>query len=177
MGRWLHNRAFIYWCVAIFSGLLSLYRITTRDLINGDGIVYIDLARTFLNEGLSSAIDIYHWAFYSILIGLVHRITGLGFEDSASLLNMFFMVIVCVVFVRIYEEISGREARIQVAAILILALPVLNDYREFVIRGYGFWAFMLLALFYFIRYSRSPGLMNASIQPFTRSHERTEVAV
>jgi len=158
--RWLNNRIAVYWGVAVFSGLLSLYRVATRDLINGDGIGYISVARTFLNEGLGSAIDVYHWPFYSILIGLVHRITGLGFEDAASFLNLFFLVIVCVVFVRLYEEISGKQARIWVAAILILALPILNDYREFVIRGYGYWAFMLLALFYFIRYSRSPDLMN-----------------
>ena len=31
----------------------------------------------------------------------------------------------------------------------------------FVIRGHGFWAFMLLAIFCFIQYSRSPGLKNA----------------
>jgi hypothetical protein len=161
MERWLNNRFAVYWGVAIASGILSLYRIATRDLINGDGIRYIGLAKTFLNEGLGSAIDVYHWPFYSILIGLVHRITGLGFEDAASLLNLLFLMIVCVVFVRIYEEISGKQARIWVAALLILALPILNDYRGFVIRDYGFWAFMLLALFYFIRYSRSPGLMNA----------------
>jgi 4-amino-4-deoxy-L-arabinose transferase-like glycosyltransferase len=161
MGRLLNNRAAVYWGVVIFSGLLSLYRIATRDLINGDGIKYIDVARTFLNEGLISAIDVYHWPFYSILIGLVHRTTGLEFEDAASLLNIFFLVIVCVAFVRIYEEISGKQARIWIAAILILTLPILNDYRDFVIRGYGYWAFMLLALFYFIRYNRSPGLANA----------------
>jgi hypothetical protein len=161
MNHWLNNRAVVYWGVAIASALLSFYRIATRDLINGDGIGYIDVARAFLNEGVSGAIAVYHWPFYSILIGLVHRITGLGFENSASLLNMFFLVIVCLVFVRIYEEISGKQARIWVAAILILALPVLNDYREFVIRGYGYWAFMLLALLYFIQYSRSPGFINA----------------
>jgi len=161
MNHWLNNRAVVYRGVAIASALLSFYRIATRDLINGDGIGYIEVARAFLNEGVSGAIAVYHWPFYSILIGLVHRITGLGFENSASLLNMLFLAIVCLVFVRIYEEISGKQARIWVAAILILALPVLNDYREFVIRGYGYWAFMLLALLYFIQYSRSPGLMNA----------------
>ena len=161
MGQWLNNRIVVYWCVAICSGLLSLYRISARDLINGDGILYIDVAKAFLNGGVSGAIDVYHWPFYGILIGLLHRLTGLSFEYSAGLLNTIFMMLACVVFVRIYEEISGKEARIQVAAILILALPVLNDYRELAIRGHGFWAFMLLALYCFIQYSRSPDLKNA----------------
>jgi len=161
MNRWLNNRAAVYWGVAIASGLLSLYRIATRDLINGDGIRYIDLAKAFLNDGVNGALALYHWPFYGILIGLVHRFTGLSFENSASLLNILFLVMVCVVFVRIYEEVSSKHARLWVAALLILALPLLNDYRGFVIRGYGFWAFMLLAIFYFIQYSRSPDLKGA----------------
>jgi hypothetical protein len=161
MNRWVNNRAAVYWGVAIASGLLSLYRIATRDLINGDGIGYIHIARAFLSNGVSGAIDVYQWPFYGISIGLVHRLTGLSFENSASLLNTLFMVLVCVVFVRIYEEIGGKQARIWVAALLILALPLLNDYRSFVIRGHGFWAFMLIALYSFIQYSRSPDLKNA----------------
>ncbi|MDX2456306.1 MAG: hypothetical protein QNL87_02240 [Gammaproteobacteria bacterium] len=161
MRHWLNNRIAVYWGVAICSGLLTLYRISTRDLINGDGIVYIDIARAFLSEGISAAIAVYHWPFYGILIGVVHKLTGLSFENSAIGLNTLFLIVVCVVFVRVYEEISGREARIWVAAILVLALPILNEYREMVIRGYGFWACMLAALYYFIQYSRSPGLQSA----------------
>jgi hypothetical protein len=161
IARWLNSRAAVYWGVAIASGLLSLYRIATRDLINGDGIRYIDIAKAFLSEGVNGAFALYHWPFYGILIGLVHRFTGLSFENSASLLNTLFLVLVCVVFVRIYEEVSSKHARIWVAALLILALPLLNDYRDFVIRGYGFWAFMLLAIFCFIQYSRSPDLKSA----------------
>lgn len=161
MQQWLNNRRAVYWGVALISGLLTLYKIASRDLINGDGIRYIDIAKAFLNEGVGAAIAVYHWPFYGILIGLVHKVTGLGFEHSAGALNTFLLIVVCVVFVRIYEEISGKDARIWVAALLILSLPVLNDYRDFVIRGYGFWACMLVALYYFIQYSRSPGLQTA----------------
>jgi len=161
MNRWVNSRAAVYWGVAVASGLLSLYKIATRDLINGDGIGYIDIARAFLKEGINGALAVYHWPFYGILIGLVHRFTGLSLENSASLLNTLFLMLVCVVFVRIYEEVSSKHARIWVAALLILALPLLNDYRAFVIRGHGFWAFMLLAIFFFIQYSRSPGHKSA----------------
>ena len=159
--RWLSSRRAVYWCVAICSVLLTLYRVSSRDIINGDGILYIDAAKAFLNDGVTGAIDVYHWPFYSILIGLVHKLTGLGFAHAAYCLNALLLVVICTVFVRIYEEISGPQARIWIAGILILALPLLNDYRDFVIRGYGFWACMLVALYYFIRYSRYPGLLNA----------------
>lgn len=161
MDRWVNNRAVVYWFVAIASGLVSLYRIATRDLINGDGIGYVEIAKAFLNEGVNGAFALYHWPFYGILIGVVHWLTGLSFENSAGLLNILLLMLACVVFVRVYEEISGNYGRIWVAAILILALPILNDYRDLVIRGHGFWAFMLIALYCFIQYSRSPGLRNA----------------
>ena len=64
-------------------------------------------------------------------------------------------------FVKTYEVISAREARLWVAAVLVLALPVLNDYRELVIRDFGFWAFMLIAMYCFIQYSRSSGVLDA----------------
>ncbi|MDB4516430.1 hypothetical protein N9089_02385 [Crocinitomicaceae bacterium] len=147
--------------MAICSALLSLYSYSAQDLINGDGIRYVTIARVFLSDGVGAAFAIYHWPFYSILIGVVHKLTGLGFENSAIALNTLLLVVVCVVFVRVYEEIRNRDARLWVAAMLILALPILNDYRELVIRGYGFWACMLVALYYFIQYSRSPGLQPA----------------
>ena len=161
MFAWSNNRSLVYGGVALFSGLLTLYRSTTRDLINGDGILNVDIAKAFLNDGLLAAIDVYHWAFYGVLIGIFHKLTGLGFEASASLLNALLMMLVALAFVRIYEEISGAGGRLWIAALLVLALPVLNEYREFVIRGFGFLAFMLLALLFFIQYSRSQGIRDA----------------
>lgn len=161
MSGWLNNRRLVYASVALLSGALTLYKTGVRDIINGDGILYIEIARAFLDGGTGAALAVYHWPFYGILIALVHGLSGLGFEQSANLLNTLLLMLVCVAFVRVYEAIAGSEARLWVAALLILSLPVLNDYRDFVIRGYGFWAFLLLALHGFIRYSRSPGLLPA----------------
>ena len=160
IGR-LFDRPGIYWTVAVFSGLVSLYKTLALDIINTDGILYIDIARAFASDGVTAAFEVFTWPLYGILIGLVHKLSGLTFETSAYTLNAILLMIVCVTFVRIYEEISPRQARICAAATLILVLPVLNDYRDMVIRGYGFWAFMMLALLYFIKYSKAPGFGNA----------------
>jgi len=157
----LDSRVTVYWGTAIFSGLVSLYRTLTSDIINTDGILYINIAKAFSNDGFTAAFEVFPWALYGILIGLVHKVSGLGFEVSAYTLNAILLMIVCVSFVRVYEEITPAQSRIWLAAVLILALPILNDYRDMVIRGYGFWAFMLLALLYFIKYSKAPGFGNA----------------
>ena len=44
---WLNNRLAVYWGVALGSVLLSFYRIAGKDLINGDGILYIRIAQAF----------------------------------------------------------------------------------------------------------------------------------
>lgn len=163
LSRVLGNRTVVYWSVIVISGLLSLYKVMFRDIINNDGILYIDVAKAFLEHGIHGALDTYAWPFYGILIGLVHSITGLGFEKSADSLNALLLMIACVAFVRIYEQICGQDGRIWVAAMLLLAFPLLNDYRDLVVRGYGFWAFVLVALYGFIQYSRSYDLRSALI--------------
>lgn len=161
MIRRLSDRAGVYWITAVFSGLISFYCTLTNDIINEDGILYINVAKAFAADGVTAAFEVFPLPLYGILIWVVHKFTGLAFETSAYTLNAILLVIVCVTFVRIYEEIAPRQSRILVAAALILALPILNDYRDMVIRGYGFWAFMLLALLYFIRYSKVPDFGNA----------------
>ena len=44
----LESRGLIYGGVALFSFLLSIYSSATRDLINGDGILNVDVAKAFL---------------------------------------------------------------------------------------------------------------------------------
>lgn len=161
LSRVLDNRVVVYWSVAVISGLLSLYKTIARDLINNDGILYIQVAKAFLEQGVPGAFDTYSWPVYGILIGLVHKITGLGFEASADSLDALLLMIACVAFVRIYEQICGERGRPWVAATLLLAFPLLNDYRDLVIRGYGYWAFMLVALSGFIQYSRLHDLRSA----------------
>ena len=50
-----------------------------------------------------------------------------------------------------YREIGRSGTRLWVAAVLILALPLVNDYRDFVIRDFGYWASLLLAVLLFVR--------------------------
>ncbi len=155
------NKIIVYLLTAFFSILLSTYSVISNDVINKDGTLYIYTAEAFLEGGLSNAMTVFSWPFFSMLIAWFHALTGTSLEISAYSVNAILLIILSIACLRIYEEISEPNIPLWIPALLILALPIVNDYRIYVIRGHGFWAFMLLALFFFIRYSKQPTIRTA----------------
>lgn len=155
------ERIFVYVGVMLFSAMVSLYVVFANDIINKDGILYIDVATAFLDHGLRGAYECFSWPFFGILIAVVHNLTGLNLENSAYLLNAALLMILCSAFVLVYEDVSGSDARAWVAAALILSFPILNDYRGLIVRDFGFWAFMMMGLHFFINFSRNADHMGA----------------
>ncbi len=139
----------------VASVAISLFIYAQGDIVNKDGVLYVEVAQRYLSGGIAEAYAVYNWPFYGILIGVIHQATSISFEHSAYLLNTVLLAITCSTFVSIYHEISHKEARPWLAAILILSLPILNAYRDLVIRDSGFWAFTLISLLYFIRFTRT----------------------
>jgi hypothetical protein len=141
----------IYVATFLASLVLSFVAWLQSDIINNDGILYIDVARAYVTGGLADAFAKFDWPLYGILIGLVHQISQLDYEVSAYLLNALLVALACTTFVATYHAIGRPGTRLWVAAVLILGLPLVNDYRDFVIRDFGYWASLLLAVLLFIR--------------------------
>ena len=146
--------ASLYSLTFVASMAVSLIVYMQGAIVNPDGLLYLEVAKRFIEDGAAAAFEVYDWPFYGIFIGLVHGITALSYEHSAYLLNSISVSAACAVFVAIYSEIGTHKARPWLAALLILALPVLNDYRDLIVRDFAFWAFCLLALLLFIRFLR-----------------------
>lgn len=155
------DRSLLYIAIATLSFLISIYAFIANDVINKDGTLYIYTAEAFLEGGFSNAMTVFSWPFFSMLIAWFHAITGASFEISAYSVNAILLILLSVTCLRIYEEISNPNIPLWIPALLILALPIVNDYRIYVIRGHGFWAFTLLALLFFIRYSKQPSFRTA----------------
>jgi len=155
------NNIIIYTATIIVSSLLSAYSLYAADVINNDGILYIYTAEAFLEGGISKAMTVFSWPFFPITIAWLHSLTGIGIETSAFAVNAILLMLLSIAFIRIYEEISTPHLPLWVPAIFILALPIINDYRAYVIRGHGFWAFTLIALYFFIRYSKQASIRYA----------------
>lgn len=126
----------------VASALLSLLAIATGNL-NRDGMLYVEAARAFMNGGLSAAVSVFSWPFLSVLMGALAKLTGLPPEWCGHLLNILFMSGACALLVALIRRNDPSLAWL--AAVVILAVPGLNDYRNELIREYGCWFFLLLA--------------------------------
>jgi hypothetical protein len=144
--------------VAIFSALLTILAIATDDVINMDGVLYIDMANAFLESGLTGTASMYDWPFYSILAAGVSSLTGASTLSSYYLLNAILFVLVTDSFLLLSSKQLKTSKQLSVAALLILCLFSLNEYRDFIIRDVGYWAFSLYALYNFINYFEKPKL-------------------
>jgi hypothetical protein len=148
--------------IALASLLLSLIAVYFDDVINADGILYTNMADAFLSGGLGETAKLYNWPFYPIIIALIHKLTALPIEISAHFLNCLLFILLNDTLVRISHKILPGKNQILAAALLTICFQPINEYRDFIIRDIGYWAFSALALYYFILYIERPTIKIAT---------------
>lgn len=147
--------------LALFSMLLSAYALISDDIINSDGILYIQMAEAYLQGGLSAMASLYDWPFFSLIIGIISQLTNLYAETSAALLNAVLFVIFTDALLLIARHLLPAGRQLFIAALLILFFYSINDYRDFIIRDIGYWAFISLALLHFLNFLKDQRLQSA----------------
>ncbi len=141
--------------------MISFWLSYSNDIISRDSTLYINIAQKYLDEGFIEAFKLWSWPFYAIFFAMLHQMTGLGLEYSAYLFSAILEAIICVVFVKIYCKIAFTEKHLWVAALFIITFTGFNAYRGDIIRGYGFWAFTLLAIYYYLSYYQAEKKIDA----------------
>lgn len=140
----------------VVSLVLSAWCLYLDPVINHDGILYLRAAEAMLEGGWRAGYAIYPWPFYSWLIATVHRATGLGLEPAAHLIDFPLQALAVWAFITVVKALGGDRRVMLAAALVILVHPPFNDYRSFVIRDFGYWAFYLVALFWLLRFVKAP---------------------
>ena len=139
--------------IAAILSLITLFiAVNTKNPINNDGILYLQTAEAFANSGWQEAIKHFNWPFYSIFIAWVSKLTHLSFENSTYVLNAVLLVIIVISFIALIEELGGSRFVQFLGALVILSHPQLHHYQHYIVRGFGYWAFSLLALLHFVRF-------------------------
>lgn len=144
----------------VFASSLLLSAIARAgQLINRDGILYIEVARAFQQQGFDAAMAMFPWPFFSIAIASVSSLTGLDLESAGYLLNAMFFAGACALVI----DISRRWMPEMVWPIILtlLALPGLNEYRHELLREYGGWFFIMLALWLAVCFAEKPRWLTA----------------
>ncbi|WP_067585812.1 glycosyltransferase family 39 protein [Endozoicomonas ascidiicola] len=139
--------------VSIFiltSALISLWKFTTVGLINKDGFLYIETAELYLSGGFSAAFANYNWPFFSILAAWMSKVSGFSVTHALYALSTLFYSVITWAFIKICELRLEKKA-VYMAALVFLCSTTVNDYRDYIIRDHGFWAFSLLAIYYLVK--------------------------
>ena len=148
---------------AFTSLILSLIAVYFDDLINRDGVLYVDMARGFLQGGLEETAKLYNWPFFSIIIAYLHKLTTLTIETCAYLLCSLLFILLNDTLVRISHKILPNKQQLLIAVLFILCFQPINEYRDFIIRDIGYWAFSALTLYYFMLFIEAPTIKTATI--------------
>jgi hypothetical protein len=141
------------WVVFALSLLLSLIAFETGK-INPDGMLYVETARVYLDQGLDAALDVFYWPFLSILMAWFSELTGVGLEASGYLLCALMMAGACGLLTASVARMLPECA--WYAGLVILALPGFNAYRDELLREYGAWLFLALSFWLLLRWKETP---------------------
>jgi len=148
---------------AFASLLLSLQAVYFDDIINRDGIMYLQMSEAYLSGGLAATKLIFDWPFFSILVAWFHQITSIDLELSALIINSLFFILLTDTLVRISSLILENRQQLFIAALLVLCFSTINEYRDFIMRDFGYWAFCSLALYHFMLFSETTKLRHANL--------------
>lgn len=153
----LNDNRDIYLFAAIASMLISAWSVFADPIINHDGVQYLLAANDFAAGRFNEGISLFKWPTYAISIALVSKLTPLGVENSAHLLNaLLFASLVCG-FLFTVRTLGGTRSTLIFAAILLLLFPSLNKFRPFVIRDAGYLSFYVWALGFLFVHCRTQG--------------------
>lgn len=137
---------------AIFSLILSIFAYHASAIINSDGILYIYTIDAFKAGGIAATESLYNWPFFPILTAWLSELTGWNTEFSVKALNSVLFILLTDALVLLSYKSLPNLRQVAIAAILILAFNTLNNYRDFIIRDIGYWAFACYALYQFVLY-------------------------
>lgn len=131
--------------------------------VNDDSVLYFEAARLFVTGDWKAGLSLFPWPLYSLLIAGIHYVSGFSLHNSAQILNAIFIFISFYALLRIITLASGDKLTLIIATILLLASSyIFGDVVGMLLRDQGFWAFMLTAVVFFIKFYRE-GLLKDAI--------------
>lgn len=151
---------------AFLSLLLSTAVIGLNDVLNSDGILYVYSIEAIKAGGLNAFSAFYNWPLFSFLVSTLSTLTGLNVELMAKIVCTFFYVLVTDAILLLCSISLDRRSHLLLAALLTISFYTLNDYRDFIIRDIGYWAFSLYGLYYLFAYVRTNHLNYALLWQF-----------
>lgn len=142
----------------LFGSLLLSFISIQQNIINRDGILYVETAYRFMEGEFQAAVNLFNWPTLPFLMAMLSKLTGLHPELAGHVLNALFMAGACVLLLLCI--IRDHPQMAWPASLVILALPGFNGYREELLREYGMWFFVMLSFWMALRWEKMPGWLS-----------------
>ena len=140
----------VVFCISLLLSLLAL--LTTQ--LNRDGMLYVTAAEAFIDEGYAGARAIFPWPFMPMIMGITAKLTGLSPEHAARTLNALFMAGASALLVDSARRLHKES--VWWVALVLLAIPGINEYRNELLREFGYWFFVLLSFWLALKWDEHP---------------------
>lgn len=146
--------------VAFFASLLlSLISILGVATLGRDAAFYVSIAERVSQEGPQVAWTVFNWPWFTYLLAGTHFVTRLPLEWCAYIWCALFMAGTCALLVDVVRQRVPEAAGW--ACLIVLAMPAVNQFRNDILREYGFWFFCVLALWLVMRWQARGGWVRA----------------
>ncbi len=138
--------------------LLSLIAVMGVTTVGRDAAYYLDLASKVVQSGPGVAWS-FDWPWFILLLAGTHLLLHLPLEWCAYLWCALFMAGGCALLVDCVRQRVPAAAGW--ACLVVLAMPAVNQFRNDILREYGFWFFSILALWLALRWQARGGWVRA----------------
>ncbi|PKO47685.1 MAG: hypothetical protein CVU29_02250 [Betaproteobacteria bacterium HGW-Betaproteobacteria-22] len=130
--------------------------------INDDSTLYFEVAKRFSAGEWRQGFELYSWSFYPLIIAALHQVSNVNLHVSAQILAVGFYCITAFSLSKLIQLAGGDKLAILCGNLLLFSSTyITGDVFAMLLRDQGFWAFFLVSLVFFIRYTRDCRLQDA----------------
>ena len=134
--------------------LVAIWSVVIQDgHINNDGLLYLKQAYLIAEGSWKEGLALYPWPFFSILIAIFHKITGLHLQVVAHAVDLVLFGIAAWFYLKTVKLIYQHKYIVFYAGLLLLSfIPIMDDYVGMVLRDHGLWAGCMMGTFFYLKY-------------------------
>lgn len=149
----------LMWLVII---LVAMWSVVIQDgHINRDGLLYLKQAYLMAEGSWKEGLDLYPWPFFSILIAIFHKVSGLHLQVVAHAIDLVLFGIAVWFYLKTLKLIYKQQHIIFYGGIILLSfIPIMDDYVGMVLRDHGLWAGCMMGTYFYFVYLKENNLKN-----------------
>lgn len=123
--------------------------------VNDDSLLYFEGARLFAIGEWKLGFELFAWPLYSLLLAGLHTLTAFDIEICAQLINSVLVAIATRSLLQIIILAGGDKLCLLLAALLLFGSTyIVGDVLPMLLRDQGFWACLLTAIVFLIKFYR-----------------------